>query len=104
LGICVESPWLKTVPAIASPTMPPTWRRKVRVLVAVPNRSRGAAFWMTTVKTDIEGPIPRPVSASQSQRVGVAVDGLRWVIRKLPTIRTPRPIRSSALYRPVRVR
>jgi len=57
LGICVESPWVKTVPATAS-RHPPTWRRKARVLVAVPNRSRGAAFWITTVKTDIEDRCP----------------------------------------------
>ena len=40
----------KIVPAIASPTDPPTWRKKVSELVAAPSIRGATALWTTIVK------------------------------------------------------
>ena len=53
----------------ASPTEPPIWRKKVRLLVATPSCRNGTAFWTTIVKTDSVGPMPTPVTNIQNQRV-----------------------------------
>ena len=65
----------KTVSATASPTEPPIWRKKVRLLVATPSRSRGTAFCTATVKPASEGPTPRPRISIHSQSVQVSGAG-----------------------------
>ena len=59
------------MPAIARPTVPPIWRKKVRLLVATPSFENGTAFWTMIVKTDSVGPMPTPVTNIHSEQRGV---------------------------------
>ena len=60
----------KTVPPIASPTVPPTWRKKVSAPVAAPSWVKGAAFWTTIVNAASVGPIPIPAITIQVHITG----------------------------------
>ena len=53
-------------------------------LVATPISRNGTAFWTTMVKTAIEGPIPRPMIASQIHMVVIEVSARIWVSSRSP--------------------
>ena len=51
-------------------TVPPIWRKNVRLDVATPSWRNGTAFWMTMVKTENVGPTPRPTMNIHSHTTG----------------------------------
>ena len=73
------------VPVMASPTVPPTCWKKVRLLVAVPNRSTGTLFCTISVKTANVGPTPSPVMSMASQSIGMGVSPFIVLSRYSPT-------------------
>ena len=54
---------------MASPTEPPIWRKKVRLLVATPIRRTATAFCIATVGTEKLGPTPSPAISIHSDNV-----------------------------------
>ena len=86
-----------TVPAIASPTVPPIWRKNVRLLVATPSIENGTAFWTMIVNTDSVGPMPRPVTNIQRNIVVYSVVAVSWRISTRPMAMRPMPVSTSSL-------
>ena len=70
----------KIVPTIARATVPPIWRKNVRLEVATPSWRNGTAFWTMIVKTENVGPTPRPAMNIQSHTIGIRVSAVSWVI------------------------
>ena len=73
----------KIVPTKASATVPPIWRKNVRLEVATPSSWNGTAFWMTIVKTEKVGPTPRPARNIHSQTTSTGVSAVSWVISRV---------------------
>ena len=96
-GSCSRRPDPNSVPAIASPTEPPIWRKNVRLLVATPSFENGTAFWTMIVNTDRLGPMPSPAMNIHSNRTGYSVSAVSWVIRLIPMTIPTRPVMTSAL-------
>ena len=65
---------------MASATVPPIWRKNVRLDVATPSSWNGTAFWTTIVKTANVGPTPRPAMNIQTQTIGTGVSSVSWVM------------------------
>ena len=86
---------------MASPTEPPIWRKKVRLLVATPSFENGTAFWTMIVNTDRVGPIPRPAMNIHRNRNGYSVSARSCVMSVMPTAIDARPAMTIALYLPV---
>ena len=87
----------KIEPVSASPTVPPTCWKSVRLLVAVPSSRGGTEFCTTNVKIAKDGPTPTPVIAIHSQTSGVGVSGRRLVRRKRPSADTTSELAMMAL-------
>jgi hypothetical protein len=87
----------KIVPVIASPIVPPTDWKNVRLLVAVPSRSTGTLFWTISVKTANDGPTPMPVMNIQSQTSGIGVSARRFVSSHSPAAIVTSATKISAL-------
>jgi hypothetical protein len=84
LGISLANELPKIVPAIASPTDPPTCRKKVSELVAAPSIRGATALWTMIVNTENDGPMPRPAMNIHSHAVVIGVSARMPVIRNRP--------------------
>ena len=82
---------------MASPTEPPTWRKKVRLEVAVPRNLNGTAFCTTMVKTERVGPMPSPARNIQPRSTHGSVSALMLVKRSDPTVTSTMAPRISDL-------
>ena len=93
---------LKSVPAIARPTLPPSCWNRVRLLVAVPICRGATAPCTTSAKIENIGPTPRPVMNIHAQRTGSGVSARRFERRNRPIASVTAALSASSLYRPVR--
>ena len=85
------------VPAMASPTLPPSCWNRVRLLVAVPICLGATAPCTTRVKIENIGPTPSPVMNIQTKRIGSGVSARRFESRNSPTPSVIAPPSASSL-------
>ena len=71
---------------MASPTDPPTCRKKVSELVAAPSIRGATALWTMIVKTANDGPMPSPAMNIHSQTLVTGVSARMPVIRASPMV------------------
>src|SRR4051812_49021683 len=101
-GSSRDSDDAKTVPVIASPTVPPTDWKNDRFDDATPMWRTSTLFWTIWGNTANVGPTPMPVTNIHAHTIGSGVSARSWVSIASPAAVMTSAPNSSQRYRPVR--